>query len=338
MIQIKEELASLRDDVHAVIASGQVPTARSTAFQPFQATTQQEDATVDSSTYAPVRNADGSISRKMGQVGNNVTVTFSKDDDTASKKSKLFGSSAKIDVFTGLDMNQFPEWVAQFLSGINLFQPTEPNACRLAIHLLRGKAAEMAKSIPQNHNMSNLQDILTALDKLFNTTGNRIVAVNIFNSFSQREDVSVQDYSIRIEHLFYRAYPGVDPDTSIFLMDRFISGLVSPQIKEKLRIPPQPTNFRDAVNSAMAYTAAIFPEHQTLRQKSLIWKMAASCSHPLQTKSIHNVPMGSINMVDDLPDGDHSILTLRQWCSLHKSDKHSDSDCRVQKETTASSR
>ena len=337
LIQIKEELASLRDDVHAVVASGQIPTARSTAFQPFQATTQQDDATVDSSTYAPVRNADGSISRKMGQVGNNVTVTFSKDDDTASKKSKLFGSSAKIDVFTGLDMNQFPEWVAQFLSGINLFQPTEPNACRLAIHLLRGKAAEMAKTIPQNHNMSNLQDILTALDKLFNTTGNRIVAVNIFNSFSQREDVSVQDYSIRIEHLFYRAYPGVDPDTSIFLMDRFISGLVSPQIKEKLRIPPQPTNFRDAVNSAMAYTAAIFPEHQTLRQKSLIWKMAASCSHPLQTKSIHNVPMGSINMVDDLPDGDHSILTLRQWCSLHKSDKHSDSDCRVQKETTASS-
>ena len=112
-------------------------------------------------------------------------------------------------------------------SGINLFQPTEPNACRLAIHLLRGKAAEMAKTIPQNHNMSNLQDILTALDKLFNTTGNRIVAVNIFNSFSQREDISVQDYSIRIEHLFYRAYPGVDPDTSIFLMDRFISGLVS---------------------------------------------------------------------------------------------------------------
>ena len=245
LIQIKEELSSLKDDVHAVIASGQVATARSAAFQPFQATAQQVDATVDSSTYAPVRNADGSISRKMGQVGNNVTVTFSQDDDTASKKSKLFGSSAKIDVFTSLDMNQFPEWVAQFLSGINLFQPTEPNACRLAIHLLRGKAAEMAKTIPQNHNMSNLQDILTALDKLFNTTGNRIVAVNIFNSFSQREDVSVQDYSIRIEHLFYRAYPGVDPDTSIFLMDRFISGLVSPQIKEKLRIPPQPTNFRD---------------------------------------------------------------------------------------------
>ena len=119
----------------------------------------------------------------------------------------------------------------------------------------------MAKKIPQQVSMNNLQELLTGLNKLFNTTGNRVVAMNIFNSYSQKEDVSVQDYSIGIEQLFYRSYPGVDPNQSIFLMDRFISGLVSPQIKEKLRIPPQPTNFRDAVNSAMAYTAAIFPEH-----------------------------------------------------------------------------
>ena len=122
----------------------------------------------------------------------------------------------------------------------------------------------MAKNVPQQVSMNNLQELLTGLDKLFNTMGNRLVAVNIFNSYWQREDVSVQDYSIGIEQLFYRSYPGVDPNQSIFLMDRFISGLVSPQIKEKLRIPPQPTNFRDVVNSAMAYTAAIFREYQTL--------------------------------------------------------------------------
>ena len=87
----------------------------------------------------------------------------------------------------------------------------------------------------------------------------------------------------------------------------------------------------------MAYTAAIFPEHQMLRQKSLIWKMAASCSHPLLTKTIHNVPMGSIQMVEESPEGDVSIQAVRQWCSLHKTDKHSDSDCRVQQETVASS-
>ena len=81
-------------------------------------------------------------------------------------------------------------------------------------------------------------------------------------------------------------------------MDRFISGLVSPQIKEKLQIPPQPANFSDAVNSAMAYTAAIFPEHQTLRQRSLAWKMAASNSHPLLTKSIHGTQRGPIQMLN----------------------------------------
>ena len=243
--QIKDELSSLRDDVQAVIASGQTATTRPSTFHPFQATTPQVNTAlpasgpaIDLPTYDPITNADGTISRKMGQIGNNVTVTFSANDEMASKKSKLFGSSAKLDTFTGIDMNQFPEWVAQFLSGINLIQPTEPNACRLALHFLRGRAAEMAKNIAQQVNMANLQDTLTSLDKLFNTTGNRIVAVNIFNSFSQREDISVQDYSIKIEHLFYRAYPGVDPDTSIFLMDRFISGLVSPQIKEKLGIPP----------------------------------------------------------------------------------------------------
>ena len=71
---------------------------------------------VGTTTYSPpVLNANGTISRRMDQVGNNVMVTFSGDEDMASKKSKLFGSSAKLDTFTGYDMNQFPEWVVQFL-------------------------------------------------------------------------------------------------------------------------------------------------------------------------------------------------------------------------------
>ena len=95
-------------------------------------------------------------------------------------------------------MSQFPEWVAQLLSGVNLFQPTE-RVCKVGLHLLRGKAAEMAKNVPQQVSMTNLQELLTSLDKIFITTSNRIVAVNLFNGFSQREDMSVQDYSIGIE-------------------------------------------------------------------------------------------------------------------------------------------
>ena len=195
----------------------------------------------------------------------------------------------------------------------------------------------MVKNIPQQVSMTNLQELLTGLDKLFNTTGNRIVTVNIFNSFSQREVVSVRDYSIiGIEHLFYQVYPRVDPEKSIFLMDHFITGLVFPQVKEKLRILLQPGNIRDAVNSAMAFTAAMFPQHQTLKQRSLAWKMAASSSHPLLTKSIHNALKGLIQMVDTFPEGNIGIQALRQWCAFHKSDKHSDSDCRAQQDTATS--
>ena len=136
--------------------------------------------------------SDGTYSRQMGHVGNNALVTFSSDDETASRKAKITGSTTKMDVFTGTDMSQFPEWVAQFLAGINLYQPTEPHACRMALHLLRGKAAEMANKISQQVTMRDLQELLVSLDKLFNATGNRIVAVNLFNSYSQREDVPVR--------------------------------------------------------------------------------------------------------------------------------------------------
>ena len=86
-----------------------------------------------------------------------------------------------MDTFTGQDMSRFPEWVAQFLSSVNLYQPTEPHACQVVLHLLRGKAAKMAKNIPQQRTMRDLSEVLNSLKQLFNTTGNRMVAVNLFN-------------------------------------------------------------------------------------------------------------------------------------------------------------
>ena len=272
----------------------------------------------------------------MDQVGNKVIVTFSGNDDMASKKAKLFGSAAKYDIFTGQDMSKFPEWVAQFLSGVNLFQPTEPHACRIALHLLRDKAAEMSKSVSQDITMRNLQELLTTLDRIFNTSGNRIVAVGLFNGFTQREDMPVQDYAIRIEQLFYRAYPGLNPDLSMFLMDRFITSLISTEVKQKLRIPPQPNYFREAVEKAMSMTAAIYHGDQIMKQRSMAWKMAASASNPLNTKPSKN-PRGHIQMIEAQEDTPATIQVIRKWCTLHKSDKHSNADCRAQKETTSSS-
>ena len=125
-----------------------------------------------------------------------------------------------------------------------------------------------------------------------------------------------------IENLFYRAYPRTELDKSIFLMDKFITGLVSPQLKEKLRTPPLPKTFREAVNSATAFSAAFFPEHQTLRQRSFAWKMAASNGH-LLAKPSHSGHKGSSIQVIDSSAEDVKVQTIRQWCVLHKTDKHS---------------
>ena len=359
VLKIKAELAVLKEDVINVLggpefvgpeatprapsAAPRVPSATST---PYETAAPAHDASLPSYIVTPpaagmprphpihpAQGDEGTFTCRMGIAGNNVWVTFSSNDEIASKKARLFGSSAKMDTFNGHEMSRFPQWVAQFLSGVNLYQPSEPQACRVALHLLRDKAAKMSKNVSQHCTMHSLKQLLDHLDQMFNTSGNRMVAVNLFNSFCQREDVPVQDYSIDIVNLFYRAYPGTEPDQSIFLMDKFITGLVSPQIKEKLRTPPLPRTFREAVNGAMAFTAAIFPEHQTLRQRSLAWEMAASNSHPLSRPLHGNHKNSSIQIIDSSVE-DVNIQTIRQWCALHKTDKHSDSNCRAQQETT----
>ena len=354
VLTIKTELAALKPEATNALnttefvgqqATPQVPSATTT---PYVAAPPAPDASMPSyiaappasgmlrpNSAGPTPSGDGTFTRRMGIAGNNVWVTFSSNDEIASKKAKLFGSSARMDTFNGHDMSRFPKWVAQFLSGVNLYQPSKSQACRVALHLLGEKAAEMAKNVSQQCTLRDLKELLEHLDQMFNTSGNRMVAVNLFNSFCQREDVSVQDYSIDIENLFYRAYPGTEPDKSIFLMDKFITGLVSPQIKEELRTPPLPRTFREAVNSAMAFSAAIFPEHQTLRQRSLAWKMAASNGHPLSRPS-HSGHKGSSIQVIDSSTEDVKVQAIRQWCALHKTDKHSDSNFRAQQESAPS--
>ena len=61
--------------------------------------------------------------------------------------------------------------------------------------------------------------------------------------------------------------------------------------------------------------------------------MAASSSHPLMTKSLHGSHQSSIQILDSSP-GDESIQAIRRWCALHKTDRHSDSDCRAQQESS----
>ena len=64
--------------------------------------------------------------------------------------------------------------------------------------------------------------------------------------------------------------------------------------------------------------------------------MAASTSHPLLTKSIHEDPKGSIQMVNCSNDGASSMHAIHKWCAYHKSEKHSDSDCTAQQDSAIS--
>ena len=108
--QVKEELSSLKDDLNAAIASSAtgpriaapepatfpplasqamaLPLASQAMAPPLAFQAMAPGHIVGNTTYSPrVLNADGTISRRMDQVGNNVMVTFSGDEEMASKKS-----------------------------------------------------------------------------------------------------------------------------------------------------------------------------------------------------------------------------------------------------------
>ena len=102
----------------------------------------------------------------------------------------------------------------------------------------------MTKDLSGQVDMSSLKTLLTEMDLIFNASGNQEVSASLSESLTQKEDVSVQDYPYQLEHLFKWAYPTEKVDTSPFLKQRFISGLLSEPFKSCLRSPPLPTTFR----------------------------------------------------------------------------------------------
>ena len=66
----------------------------------------------------------------------------------------------------------------------------------------------------------------------------------------------------------------------------------------------------------------------------MAWKMAASANNPLTVKSSLRNPKGFIQMIDKGKEEAAAIQAMRKWCALHKTDKHSNTDCRAQKEST----
>ena len=64
--------------------------------------------------------------------------------------------------------------------------------------------------------------------------------------------------------------------------------------------------------------------------------MAASTSNPLHTKSIQKNPRVFIQMMDHSGDSAAMVQAIRKWCALHKTEKHSNADCRAQRESATS--
>ena len=224
-------------------------------------------------------------------------------------------------------MSSFPEWASQFFNAVNLFKPIEEQACQTALVLMKERASEMVQQLTATA-PKDFKLLMIRLDEIFNPSGNQQVALALFETFVQKEDMTIQEYAHEIESLYRRAYPSLNVTQSGHLMFRFINGLLNDPLRVKLRSPPVASNFRALVNSAMTHTAAMFPDHQLCRNKSSLYKAAVFRGNLTQRKR------ESVNAIASIPEEPESIAVFKKktWkCTYHKSNNHSNSECREQK-------
>ena len=132
------------------------------------------------------------VVKNMGETFGHFVVRFSP---TAEATAQVKKQGVKYQSFDGSNLSAFPTWVTTFLNGINIFNPTEQEACKMALYLMQDKAAEMTKHLSGQVDMTNLKNLLKEMDQIFNALGNQEVSASLFESLTQKEDVSVQDYA-----------------------------------------------------------------------------------------------------------------------------------------------
>ncbi len=140
---------------------------------------------------------------------------------------------------------------------------------------------------------------------------------------TQKEDVSIQDYAYQLEHLFKRAYPLEKVDTSPFLKQKFISGLLSKPLKIRLSSPPLPTTFRSAVTVVLAHTAALYPYQQIVRSRSAIYKAAVYHANPIvspkrKENNIQSLVEEQDTDIMEMSTGKKGFIR-KDTCSVHRS-------------------
>ena len=206
----------------------------------------------------------------------------------------------------------------------------------MALFLMQDKASEMTRHLQGQLEMNNLKQLLLELDSIFNASGNQEVSASLFESLTQKEDVPVQDYAYQLEHLFQRAYPQENIDSSPFLKQKFISGLLSEPLKIRLRSPPIPTTFRSAVTTALAHTAALYPDYLVVRNRSALYKSAVYRPNPIlslkrKESTIQAMDSLSISQQPETSDGLMEVAAIKKGtCSVHKTGTHSNKECFLQ--------
>ena len=154
----------------------------------------------------------------------NIIIQFSRNSEHAQNNARAI-PGLRYPEFSGSDMSSFPEWASQFFNAVNLFKPIEEQACQTALVLMKERASEMVQPLTATA-PKDFKLLMIRLDEIFNPSGNQQVALALFETFVQKEDMTIQEYAHEIESLYRRAYPSLSANQSGHLMFRFINGLL----------------------------------------------------------------------------------------------------------------
>ena len=123
-------------------------------------------------------------------------------------------------------------------------------------------------------------------------------------------------------------------DTSPFLKQKFISGLLSKPLKIRLSSLPLPTTFRSAVTVVLAHTAALYPDQQIIRSRSAIYKAAVYHPNPIvspkrKENNIQSLVEEQDTDIMEMSTGKKGFI-CKDTCSVHRSSNHSNKECFIQ--------
>lgn len=332
--QMKEQqdgISAIREQLRELVQSQQPPqgnpnVGRNTGQDNnIQAQLQELQRTVGNLSMRgnhTLNNPNETMNCTITGYGTNCTLTLSSDEQTARNNAKLAVGVR----FTEYDGNtSYSDWRTSFLAKLNFLKPTEMSACLHALSLMSGKAASMTKHLREEQPpIQRLSDLFSRLDKIFHTVGDAAIAANLYETCTQQEDQSIQDYFIRLDTLFRQAYPESPPESSRQLANKFARGLLSQTIRQQILQPPLCENIAKMAEKAMQLATVYYPEAQIPGNKSrnTRYKMAT------YQEDRHKDKVSVMN--------DDSIEVVRRkeepevWCNYHKVDTHDTSECRAQ--------